>query len=345
MKTNTVKKYQKANQKIRWVILLMTLLLILTMHWAVMIGTYDIDWANIKALWILENSTTQRVILQIRLPRVVSAVIVGAILSVSGACSQSLMRNPLASPFTLGISSAAAFGAAFAMLFLVETTPVAHQFQNYIIGSSAFLWSLICMMVIIFLSQTKNAHPQTIILSGVVMSSLFGAGIAALQYFANDVQLANMVFWSFGDMGRASWQDIALVSAFLLLGMIFFIRKSWHYNVLKSGDEFAKSLGLQPQKMRIRGMIVASLMTALAVSFYGVIGFVGLLGPHIMRRIVGNNEAYLIPSSAIFGGLLLLLADTFARTILSPIILPVGIITAFLGAPLFIYLLIRKPKA
>ena len=124
--------------------------------------------------------------------------------------------------------------------------------------------------------------------------------------------------------------------------MAYFIKKSWSYNSLKTGDDYAKSLGINPEKIRIEGMVIASLMTAVTVAFYGMIGFVGLIGPHIMRRIIGNNEVFLIPASAVFGALLLLLADTFARTIISPIILPVGIVTSFLGAPLFIYLLIKN---
>ena len=143
-------------------------------------------------------------------------------------------------------------------------------------------------------------------------------------------------------MGRATWKDILLVMICFLLGLAYFIKKSWSYNSLKTGDDYAKSLGINPEKIRIEGMVIASLMTAVTVAFYGMIGFVGLIGPHIMRRIIGNNEVFLIPASAVFGALLLLLADTFARTIISPIILPVGIVTSFLGAPLFIYLLIKN---
>ena len=149
------------------------------------------------------------------------------------------------------------------------------------------------------------------------------------------------MLWSLGDMGRASWDDILLVGICFAFALLYFIRKSWSYNSLKTGDEYAKSLGVNPERLRLTGMVIACLITALTVAFYGMIGFVGLLGPHIMRRIIGNHEAYLIPASAVFGGLLLLVADTFARTIISPVILPVGIVTSFLGAPLFIFLLIK----
>ncbi|MDO4763294.1 MAG: iron ABC transporter permease [Flavobacteriaceae bacterium] len=339
MKSDFVKEYKNYNKRRLTIIFALLILLLLSIQVALLIGSFEVNFQNIKDFWTDENSTINRVITQIRMPRVVASVLTGAVLSVAGVVSQSLMRNPLASPFTLGISSSSAFGAAFAILFLVEQVGA---YSQYIIGFSAFLWSMVSIVLIIILSRMKNSNPQTIILSGVVLSALFSAGISALQYFANDVQLANMVFWSFGDMGRSGWEDIALVFGCFCIGFIYFMKKSWSYNLLKTGDDYAKSLGINPEKIRLQGMILASLITALTVAFYGMIGFVGLLGPHIMRRIIGNNEMFLIPSSAVFGALLLLLADTFARTIISPIILPVGIVTSFLGAPLFIYLLIKS---
>lgn len=341
MEKQFLKEYQSLNRKKIFIILGLGILLLLGIHIAMFIGAFDINLNNIKDFWTDENSTVNKVITRIRLPRIFASVLTGAVLSVSGVVSQSLMRNPLASPFTLGISSSAAFGASFAILFLVDKADSGNVGQ-YLIAFSSFVWSMVSISLIIFLSKLKNSNPQTIILSGVVLSSLFGAGISALQYFANDVQLANIVFWSFGDMGRATWKDILLVTICFLLGLAYFIKKSWSYNSLKTGDDYAKSLGINPEKIRIEGMVIASLMTAVTVAFYGMIGFVGLIGPHIMRRIIGNNEVFLIPASAVFGALLLLLADTFARTIISPIILPVGIVTSFLGAPLFIYLLIKN---
>lgn len=341
MKKDFVKEYKTYNKRRLIIIFALLILLVISMQLAVFVGAFDITLQNIKEFWTDSTSAIHKVIMRIRLPRIIAAVLTGAVLSVSGVVSQSLMRNPLASPFTLGISGSAAFGAAFAILFLVDNKGI-EVYHQYIIGISAFIWSLISVVLIIFLSRMKNFSSQTIILSGVVLSSLFGAGISAMQYFANDVQLANMVFWTFGDMGRAKWEDIVLVLVCFIGGFIFFMKKSWSYNLLKTGDDYAKSLGIKPEKIRIQGMVIASLITAITVAFYGMIGFVGLLGPHIMRRVVGNNEIYLIPASAIFGALLLLLADTVSRTIISPIILPVGIVTSFLGAPLFIYLLIKS---
>lgn len=347
MKPDLLQDYKKFNRKRILIIVLLLILVFIAVQFSMLMGSFEVNFANIKDFWTNEESMVHQVIARIRLPRIVAAILTGAVLSVSGAVSQSLMRNPLASPFTLGISSSAAFGAAFAIIFLGagDTHSSASDAviinNQYMVGISAFAWSLVSIAIIVFLSRMKNSSPQIIILSGVILSSLFGAGISAMQYFANDVQLASIMFWSFGDMGRASWDDISLVGVCFAFAMFYFVKKSWSYNSLKTGDEYAKSLGVNPEGLRLTGMVVASLITALTVAFYGMIGFVGLLGPHIMRRIIGNHEAYLIPASAAFGSLLLLVADTFGRTIISPVILPVGIVTSFLGAPLFIFLLIK----
>ncbi|MBS9773738.1 MAG: iron ABC transporter permease [Tenacibaculum sp.] len=348
MEQQFVKEYKKYNKKRILIIIGLIVTTFLVSQVAMLLGSFEVTWKNIMELWAGdENSVVSQVITRIRLPRVVAALLAGTGLAISGVVSQSLLRNPLASPFTLGISASSAFGAAFAIMFLGAGETYSSALDavvignRYIVASSAFVWSLISIVIIILLSRMSRATPQIIILSGVILSSLFNAGISGLQFFADDVQLASIMFWSFGDLGRASWDDLLLVAIVLIPSLFYFIKSSWSYNSLKTGDDYAKSLGVNPQRIRLTGMIVASLVTALTVSFYGVIGFIGLVVPHIMRRIIGNHETYLIPASAVFGSLLLLLADTFARTIISPIILPVGIITSFIGAPLFIFLLIK----
>ncbi|MFD1615286.1 FecCD family ABC transporter permease [Gelatiniphilus marinus] len=348
MKQQFVKDYKKYNRKRILIILGLVLITFFVVQIAMLLGSFEVTWENLKEFWTGdEDSVTSQVITRIRLPRIIAAIITGTALAVSGAVSQSLLRNPLASPFTLGISSSAAFGAAFAIMFLGAGSTFSSAADaviidnQYIVAASAFIWSLASIAVIVLLSRIRQANPEVIILSGVILSSLFSAGISALQFFANDVQLASIMFWSFGDLGRASWDDIVLILIFLIPALLYFLKNSWSYNSLKTGDDYAKSLGVNPERIRLVGMVVASLITAFTVAFYGIIGFIGLVVPHIMRRIIGNHEAYLIPASAIFGSLLLLLADTFARTIISPVILPVGIITSFIGAPLFIFLLIK----
>jgi iron complex transport system permease protein len=162
-----------------------------------------------------------------------------------------------------------------------------------------------------------------------------------LQYFASDAQLAAVVFWTFGDVSRASWPELALMAVIVTAGAVFFTANRWNYNAIDAGDETAKGLGVKVERVRNIGMVVGALVTAVVVSFLGVIGFVGLVCPHMARRIIGDDQRYLIPASCVMGCILLLAADTAARIIVSPYVLPVAVLTAFLGAPVFVYLLVR----
>jgi len=288
-----------------------------------------------------ENSV---IINNIRLPRVLSAIVAGMALSVSGAAMQSILRNPLASPVSLGISHGAAFGAAFAIIIgsASASNSIISATTPYIISLSAFFWSMINTLIILTIAKLKGAGPETIILSGIISGSLFTAATSALQYFGDDIQVSSIVFWMFGDMGKASWNKFWVLLAVALPATLFFIRNRWNYNAMHTGNDTAKSLGVKTERTRMAGMVIASLASAVTVSFFGIIGFVGLVVPHIVRRFIGADERFLIPASALFGGMFLLLADTVARTLLSPVLLPVGILTSFLGAPLFIYLLVKN---
>ncbi|MDR2886882.1 MAG: iron ABC transporter permease, partial [Bacteroidales bacterium] len=312
-------------------------------------GIADVGLRDVWQLVCGRGSTlASQVVVNIRLPRILGAILAGTALAVSGAVTQSLLRNPLASPFTLGISGAAAFGAAFAIVVLgagsaySSSNDMAIIDNPYTVTLSAFAWSLAATAAIILLSKYRGATPEMIILSGIVLSSLFTAGISAMQYFADSVQLASIIFWSFGDLDRASWDNLLILAAVLVPVLLFFFRQVWTYKSLQSGDEHAQSLGVNVKRVRLAGMVAAAMATAAVVSFYGVIAFVGLAVPHIIRRITGNDEQFLIPASAIFGGFFLLLSDTLARTVIAPVVLPVGILTSFIGAPMFLFLLIRS---
>ncbi len=287
------------------------------------------------------------IIWKIRLPQALAAIAAGIGLAVSGGVMQSLLRNPLGSPFTLGISQAAAFGAAFSVSFLgtggmQSTLANAVTINNFPITILfAFGSSMIATMVILALSGRRNISPESIVLSGVAVGSIFTAGTLILQFFADDTELAAMVFWTFGDLARAGWSQVIFLTAISILSMFFFLWRSWDYNAIDAGEESALSLGVKVKKVRLFGMFMASLITALIVSCVGVIGFVGLVAPHMVRRILGDDHRFLIPGAAIVGSLLLLGADLAARTIIAPRILPVSVLTSFLGAPLFIYLIIR----
>lgn len=340
------KKYRARNQQF---ILALLILLVILSFIALIAGSHHIGGQEIIELAKGKGIEMNRqIILNIRLPRILAAIITGTILSLSGAIMQILLRNPLASPYTLGISNAAAFGASFGIVFLGAGSSIARSSDlfmitnPYMITLSAFLGSLLGLSIILLIVKIKQASVETIILSGVIINSLFGAGIAVMQYVANNVQLASIVFWNFGDLGRSDWNKLLFLFIVLVPALVYFYFKRWDYKVLCSGDDYAQSMGIYPQRTRIIGMIVTSLCTAVAVSFFGVIAFVGLVVPHIVRKFIGDNEEFLVTGSAVFGGMFLLLCDTVARTVISPIILPVGILTSFLGVPLFLFLLTRK---
>ena len=349
MATKTLEAYRKYLGKktlfLASIILLLMLFTIIgmTLGSATKITISDV----IRALTGSGEEWKIQVIRNIRLPRVLSAILAGMGLSISGASMQSVLRNPLGSPFTLGISSSAAFGAAFAVIILGAGTVHSSSSDAVIINNpymvtiSAFLWCLVCTTTILLLSKFKGPSPETMVLAGIALGSLFSAGLTAMEYIADDIQLASIIFWTFGDLGKSTWRDCGIMFAVIVPVSIYFIKNSWNYNALDSGDETARSLGVNVDRTRTIGMVLASLTTALVVSFFGIIGFVGLVVPHIVRRVIGGNEMFLIPTACVFGGAFLLASDTVARTIVSPLVLPVGILTSFLGAPLFIYLLIK----
>lgn len=352
MNESVITQYQKYRLKNKRFLFILSVLLVFTGLFSLVAGSHQIGSHELIDLIRNQGSEINRQILfNLRLPRVLAAVITGTILSLSGAIMQILLRNPLASPYTLGISNAAAFGASFGIVFLGAGTGIARSSDlfmitnPYLITISAFAGSLLGLSIILIIVKAGQASVETIILSGVIINSLFGAGIAVMQYIANNVQLASIVFWNFGDLGRSDWPKIMFLSVVLIPAFLYFHFKRWDYKVLCSGDDYAQSMGVFPQRTRITGLIVTSLITAVAVSFFGVIAFVGLVVPHIVRKCIGDNEEFLIPGSALFGGMFLLLCDTIARTVISPIILPVGILTSFLGVPLFLFLLTRKKQA
>jgi len=311
------------------------------------IGGYNLSLSAIYLALIGKGvSAAELIIWNIRLPRILAAIIAGISLAVSGAVMQCTLRNPLASPYTIGISHGAMFGAAVAIILFgiggADSTGKIFINSPYLITVFAFLGSFVAVLVILLLAKLKNFAPETIILAGVAMSSLFTAGTMVMQYFANDLQLAAMVYWSFGDLGRPNWVEVGIMAVFVVLSVAYFIYKRWDYNALESGEESAKSLGVNTEKTRLLGMLIAALLVSVNVAFLGIIGFVGLICPHLVRILIGGDYRFIIPISALTGALLLLISDTVARTIISPIVLPVGILTSFLGAPVFLYLLIKR---
>ncbi|MGI6174748.1 MAG: FecCD family ABC transporter permease [Christensenellales bacterium] len=303
----------------------------------------------IKTIFGGGEAQSQTVIWNIRLPRVTAAVVVGAALAACGAVMQCVLQNPLASASTLGVSQGAAFGAALGIIVFgggvinSDSAATAVTIQNpYIVTLCAFLCGSASTFVVLMLSRfKKNLGAGGLILAGVALSSLFSGGSALLQYFADETKISSVVFWTFGNLGSAGWTELLVLAVIFLSAMVYFMFNRWNYNAMKSGTDTARSLGVNTRTLMLVSMAICSLTAAAAVSFVGIISFVGLLAPHIMRRFVGEDYRYLIPCSAAAGALLLILADTFGRLVIAPVILPIGAITSFLGAPVFLYLLFR----
>lgn len=303
----------------------------------------------VRAIFGGGEAQTHTVVWGIRLPRVTAAILVGAMLAVSGAVMQCVLQNPLASASTLGVSHGAAFGAALGIIVfgggIVQSDSAATGVainNPYIVTLCAFVCGSLSTFVIIALSQfKKDLGPGGLILAGVALSSLFSGGSILLQYFADETKISSVVFWTFGNLGSAGWKDLLLVSLTFFLAFIYFLLNRWNYNAMEGGADIAKSLGVNTRAVMLAGMGISTLAAAVAVAFVGIIGFVGLIAPHILRRFVGNDYRFLIPGSAAIGALLLVIADTFGRLVIAPVILPIGAITSFLGAPMFLYLLFR----
>lgn len=347
---NTVRKpgtYQGYIRHKKICILLLAAASLLTALLAVSAGSAGLSLREVALALVGYGSEQARmIVLTIRLPRIITAVIAGAGLAIVGCAMQSLLKNPLASSSTLGISQGAAFGAAFAIIVLGAGSQNAAAdsitFTNpYLISVCAFISAMASTLVVLALSRLRNTTPQSMILTGVALSTMFQGGTALLQYFAADVKVAAVVFWTFGDLGRASWREVLIMAMVAAAACVYFIFNRWNFNALQSGEEAAKGLGVNVEHIRLAGMFVCALTAAVIVSFVGTINFIGLIAPHMVRRIIGGDHRYLIPASALMGAMLLLLSDTFARLAAAPIIMPIGAITSLLGAPLFLYLLFK----
>jgi iron complex transport system permease protein len=322
------------------------LLLVLCVIIAAQNGPINISFLDvIRYIFTFDVNGAGGVIWNIRLVRILGALLAGAGLAVAGVVMQCILRNPLASPFTLGISSAAAFGASFAIIFLgagSSMTSIVSINNPYVTTIFAFLFSLLATGAILLLTKVTRVSAETMILAGVAISVMFSAGLSFMQYIATDSQLGNIIAWTFGDMGKATWFWNALILLVFLPVALYFFYKRWDYNALDAGEDTAKGLGVNTERERIVGMILTSVLSAFIVSFFGIIAFIGLLGPHIARMIIGSDHRYLIPLSIILGAIILIIADGVGQVILYPSVIPVGIITSMLGGPLFIYLLIRR---
>jgi iron complex transport system permease protein len=278
------------------------------------------------------------ILLNVRLPRVLLCALVGSALSVAGTTMQALFRNPMASPYILGISSGAAFGASLAIVLGISLVT-----GIYAVPLMAFLFALLTVFLVYGIAKVRGRTPvETLLLTGIAVGSLFSALVSFMLYVAGE-KLSRIVFWLMGGFWASDWNKVVVTSPLILLGIAAIFLFSRHLNLILMGEETALNLGLEVETFKKIILVFASLITAAAVSVCGIIGFVGLIIPHAMRIVVGPNHRILLPSSCLVGAMFLVWVDTLARAIIQPTELPVGIITALLGVPFFLYLL-RKRK-
>ncbi len=286
------------------------------------------------------SSKVDIIVWDIRLPRIVLGIVAGAGLAISGAAMQGIMRNPLVSPFTIGISSAAGFGASVAIVLGAGMVGSG----KYLIITNAFAFALLAAFLVYGLARIRGMRPETLILAGIALMYFFSAATSLLQYIATEQELHAVVHWLFGSLTGASWENILVVLIIFLCCLPFLIKYSWDLNALVAGDDVATTLGVNTRRVRTVCMALATLITAGIICFTGIIGFVCLVAPHITRMIIGADHRFLLPCSCILGGLLLLGADTIGRTAFQPTTIPVGIVVSIIGVPFFLYLVLRTRK-
>ena len=298
------------------------------------------------------SDAQRRILWRIRVPRVLAAIIAGAGLSVSGLMMQTTLNNAMASPSTLGVSNAAVFGANLSIIALsggfLET---GNNPANFDVGSNpwatsilAFVFATGSVLLILGLCTVRAFSPNVVVLSGIAIGSVWTAATTILQYYATDVGLSAAVVWSFGDLGRATYRKDLIMLAVVLIGVIFFLLMAWKYNALLSGEATAKTMGVNVERLRFVTLLLGSLITAVCVSFLGIIGFVGIICPHVTKKLLGQDHRIAIPVSCLSGSVLLLLADTLSRIMGSGSALPVGAITSLLGAPFFIAIIFSRKE-
>ena len=347
---NLASDYQKQQRK---KILLIFLALVVMLAAAYIFTTLGMKNVSMSQTWVSlsravngtldigADAANNKVIVLLRLPRIILAMLAGIGLAVSGAVMQSLTRNYLVSPFTLGISSAAAFGASMSIVFGVGAF---FQSEAGMI-SCAFAASCLCGCIVYGISRQIGLNPSSIVLVGIALNYLFSAMTATIEFFAKEHKLEAVVQWSFGSFNRATWDGVSLTFVIVLVGVFILMLYSLKLNVMATnGDEMAKSLGINIERIRVVCGMTAILLTATIISFTGVIGFVGLIAPHIARLVIGDNHLYYLPFASVLGGILLLFSDTIGKFILYPVNIPVGIVISFLGVPLFIHLILMKRR-
>jgi len=327
---------------------ILTIILIVCTLVAISTGAYSVEWEAFYKLLTGDNTNPQLsyLILHIRLPRVLMAIFVGAALAVSGAAIQGLFRNPLADHGLIGVSGGAMLSASVYIVlgssWVAATVPF---LQPFALSIMAFIGGLLTTILVYKLSSKKGRTSTiTMLLAGIAITAMAGALTGLLTYFSTEEQLRDITFWSLGSLSGANWTGLMILIPSVIIGVLWLSYLSQQLNILALGEQEANYLGLSVEHIKYQIMFIAAWLVAISVAFVGMIGFVGLVIPHLIRLFHSSDYRQLIPLSALLGAILLLCADTFARTILAPAELPIGILTALIGSPFFLGLLLKSKQ-
>ena len=344
---------QKKSQRNTAIIVIMALAVVLLAVGCLFAGSSNMSFADaLDALTGKGTAANVRIIWKIRVPRVLAAIVAGAGLSVAGLIMQTTLNNSMASPSTLGVSNAAVFGANLSIIaFAGGYLSTGNNLSSFDVGANpyatslmAFLFATASILLILGLCTVRSFSPNVVVLSGMAIGSVWTAATTFLQFYATDVGLSAAVIWNFGDLGRATYRTDAIMAVVTLVGIVYFMLMGWKFNALLSGEATAKTMGIHVEGLRFTAMLLASLITAVCVSFLGVIGFVGIICPHVTKKLLGQDHRLTIPVSCMSGSILLLFADTLSRSMGNGSALPVGAITSLLGAPFFIAIIFSRKE-
>jgi len=344
---------QKKNRRNALVMLAMLICVLVAAVACLFAGSSNMTLSEALAALVGRGTPAHtRILWNIRIPRVLAAVIAGAGLSVSGLIMQTTLNNSMASPSTLGVSNAAVFGANLSIIaFAGGFLSTGNNLNSFDVGANpyatslmAFVFSTVSILLILGLCNIRSFSPNVVVLSGMAIGSVWTAATTILQFYATDVGLSAAVIWNFGDLGRATYRTDGIMLSVVLMGVLYFLLMAWKFNALLSGEATAKTMGIHVEGLRFAAMLFASVITAVCVSFLGVIGFVGIICPHVTKKLLGQDHRVTIPVSCMSGSLLLLLADTISRSMGSGSALPVGAITSLLGAPFFIAIIFSRKE-
>lgn len=337
-------RYRKRALKRVALVLLAVVTLCLSLVVDVITGPADLSFWRVVHVIVDPSVATPKeevIVWDLRLPVALMAIAVGAMLGVAGAEMQTILNNPLAEPFTLGLAPAASFGAALAIVMGWSVIP---SVGGLFVTVNAFALAMLTSLILFAFTRLRGVTSEAMVLIGIAMFFTFNALLAFMQYGASEIQLAQLIFWQLGSLARATWPKVGICVVILAIVLPYFLSRSWSLTALRMGEEKAASLGVNVSLLRLTVLAGVSLLTAVAVAFVGAIAFVGLVGPHIARMVVGEDQRGFLPLSALAGALILSATSIASKAITPGIVYPIGMITSLIGVPFFISLILSQRR-